>query len=294
MRKKLELCILMLVFMLSGCGTQVEDTNEAALAMATLPEASDEDEYDAPYPEAEVMSPGTDTEPNLTREEDTPLSGIDEAAWESYRTARDKMSGLSAREENSMVYTTQENELGYVEQSIQVNVKFTGLGTEQAELSAVGTVKVNDQVIPLEIYYTDGYVYTSGASGRVKGTSTFEETAATVDILAGLSNELTREYITAIRQFSYVDGTTIIEMAFKGMIGGMDTMGNGEIIINEEGYIVSQRFDLQAEALVDGISTIVRQSAECITLNYGDAVTQIEFPELNTYTEAYVNMPDAN
>ena len=37
MRKKLELMLLLLVITASGCGAQIEDTNEAALAVATLP-----------------------------------------------------------------------------------------------------------------------------------------------------------------------------------------------------------------------------------------------------------------
>ena len=295
MRKKLELMLLLLVITASGCGAQIEDTNEAALAVATLPvetselsgEDLDEDTKDRTVDNKEGK------EEQQTNAEDAPLTGIDEEAWELYAAAQAKMEALTAREEHSMVYTTQEDETGRVEQSIQVRVKFTGLGSEQAQLSAAGTVKVNDEVIPLEIYYRDGYVYTSGASGRVKGQSTFEETAATVDILGGLSKELIRDYITAIRQISYADGSVIIELAFKGDINGMDTMGTGEVILNEEGYVISQKFDLQAEVTVEGIPAMVRQSAECILINYGSDVTDVEFPDLSTYLDATI-LQEAN
>ena len=162
------------------------------------------------------------------------------------------------------------------------------------EIAGLLTITEHGDILALEsLLHKNGYGSGVSPLGILTGTEHIEETAATVDILGGLSQELVREYITAIRQFSYADGTVIIELAFKGDINEMETMGTGEIILNEEGYIISQKFDLQAEVTVDGIPAVVRQSAECVLMNYGDSVSAVDFPDLSTYSDATI-LQEAN
>ncbi len=250
---KRRLCLLAVLLLgIAGCDGALEDTGEAV--------------YDS----------------QVSAEEEDEIIGIDEDAWNIFEAAREKSNAWVNREETVLIYTIQMVGDERTEETIDLWVRFTGLGSEEAAFWATGSVMAGGQKMDMSWYYTDGTFYTVNGSSLTGQEAPYAEASSGVDVLASFLTELTREKITAIGQTTNADETTVISFSFSGMINEMDTEGTGEVVIDENGCILSQKYNLEASTAVNGVVASVRQSAECTNLAYDDAVESIVFPDFET------------
>lgn len=316
MKRKLSWLLILALLALPGCGTQknttaesgpVQEAEGAVAENGPVPVAEGDVAESSHVQEAEGAVAETlpeETLPEETLPEDTlpqeaeegsavgrtaarpeAGEGFDEAAWELYSQAQAAMDALTAREEQFLVYTVQTSGETQTEESVDVRLKRIALDSEDPQFSAIGTVKLSGERIPLEMYYQDGVLYSISGTAKVKKAAGYAESVATVDILGEFSGQLKQEYISAISKTENADGTAFLLLSFHGNINGVDTSGSGELILNAGGYVISQKYDLTAEVEQDGVPASVRQSVECTVLSYGDSVTPIEFPAPEEFIE---------
>lgn len=251
----------------SGCGSQ--DNGDAEQALENVAEETTAEET-FPGP----VSAGLES-----------LEGFDEDAWALYEKGVAAMNALTSREEQFIVNTVQEENGTSTEESVNVRLKRTGLGSDSPKFSASGHVETGGQDIPLDMYYRDGMLYSISGNAKVKKQADYETSVATVDILGEFLSQLKREYIVSINKEEYADGTVFIGLAFNGPINEVETSGSGELILNAEGCIISEQFTLTVESEQDGSKSFIRQEVECMLINYGDTVSDIEFPDPNDFVE---------
>lgn len=283
MKKRISLLLVSAILALTGCGAQgntaaenqAVETNENPEVARALEEIMPEEtlpEDTLPQEAAESTVSGR------TAARSEASEGFDEEAWACYQKAREATDALTAREEQFLVHTVQTSGEAQTEEFVDVRLKRMGLNGEAPQFSAAGTVKTGGQTIPLEMYYQDGMLYSVSGTARVKTASEYTEAVSTVDILGEFSAQLKQEYIISINKTENADGTIFLNLSFRGKINQVDTSGNGELILNAKGYIISQEYDLTAEVEQDGVPASIHQSVECTVLSYGDSVTAIEFP----------------
>ena len=116
-------------------------------------------------------------------------------------------------------------------------------------------------------------LYSISGNAKVKKQADYETSVATVDILGEFLSQLKREYIVSINKEEYADGTVFIGLAFSGPINEVETC------------IISEQFTLTVESEQDGSKSFIRQDVECMLINYGDTVSDIEFPDPNDFVE---------
>lgn len=267
MRKTAVLLLCAALGFAGGCGSQ-ENTN-ADQALENVAEDTT----------------AAETFPGPITAELGSLDGFDEDAWALYEKGIACMDTLVSREEQFIVNTVQEENGTSSEESVNVRLKRTGLGTDSPKFSASGNVETGTQTIPLDMYYKDGMLYSISGNAKVKKAAEYETSVASVDILGDFFNQLKREYIISINKEEYADGTVFIGLAFHGPINEVETTGSGEMILNAEGYIISEQFTLTVGSEQEGNSSYIRQEVECMLINYGDTVSDIEFPDPNDFVE---------
>ena len=223
----------------------------------------------------------TDSESEIVEEEPE----FQEEAWEVYQAALTATTALTSRQEESVVITTQSSRSSETEKTIRLVITQLGLDTDAQELSAVGTVSCDDTSVALEIYYVDGFLYTLTGSVKEQTAATFDTALSAVDFLGSFTAELAEEYFSNCRMTEYADGTIILELDFEGEISGNETTGSGEVIVDESGIVVSQKYDLETTYKSDGQKVTVTQAVEVTMLAYGDLVSAIEYPDFSDYQE---------
>lgn len=80
------------------------------------------------------------------------------------------MNALTSREEQFIVNTVQEENGTSTEESVNVRLKRTGLGSDSPKFSASGHVETGGQDIPLDMYYRDGMLYSISGNAKVRSS----------------------------------------------------------------------------------------------------------------------------
>ena len=212
-------------------------------------------------------------------------TGFQEEAWEVYQTALTATTALTSRQEESVVITTQSTRSSETEETIRLVITQLGLDTDSQELSAVGTVTSDGTSVALQVYYVGGRLYTLTGSVKEQTASTFEAALTAVDFLGSFTAELAEEYFSNCVMTEYADGTIILDLDFEGEISGNETTGSGEVIVDEAGIIISQKYDLETSYKSGGQKVTVSQAVEVTMLAYGDLVSSIEYPDFSDYQE---------
>ena len=197
-------------------------------------------------------------------------AGVDRI-WEIYEKARDRNAALTALEENQLLYTKK----GDSDESISLRLNMTGIGTEDVAVAAVGSVKTQGTVIPLEIYYRRGVQVRASGEKRTTEGATLEQVLTSVDFLQSFHRDLDRSCIRETSMEESADGMVTLSLTFDGKINGLQTAGRGEIMINEEGLIISEGYSFEAQ----NSSGTVSQSVECTLLAANGDVVPASMPE---------------
>ena len=192
-------------------------------------------------------------------------------AWAAYEAARDKNATLTALEENQLLYTKR----GETDESISLKLNMTQIGTEDVAVAATGSVKTQGSVIPLEIYYWRGVQVRASGDKMTTEAASLDQVLVSVDFLQGIRRDLNRNCITGAVLEESADGTVTLSLTFDGTINGLRTAGRGEIVIDEDGYIVSEGYSFEA----DGTNGRVSQSVECTLLARNEEVIPADLPE---------------
>lgn len=197
-----------------------------------------------------------------------------------YSKARETADALDAREFRSIVYTKAGTGDNSVTESVNMHVTVSGESTEKPLLHAKGNVKSGNEVVPLEIYFSDGIMYSSGKAGSIKTPTTFEETISQVDVLYELKQAMTPDTITEIECSENADGTVVISLCFETELGGHSVSGTDELLVNANGIIISEGISLSS----GGDGTLpVGQSVEYSLITYGEDVAPIKLPDFSKY-----------
>ena len=197
-------------------------------------------------------------------------SDID-ASWNVLTEVRERMNGLTALEENQLLYTKIEDS----EESITLRLTMTGIGGEDFTLGAAGSVKTQGNVIPLEIYYRNKTMVRISGGNKDTADSTEDEALATVDFLRSIRRDLTKECLTSAVMTETVDGIKTVSILFEGTISGLSTTGRGEILIDPDGLISSEGYSFEA---VNKDGKKVSQSVECTLLACNADVNAVDLP----------------
>lgn len=275
MTKKFVPFLFAFLLLLAGCSGNESPAAQTALA----PEQGLEDLL----PEAD----GADKEPSVGRTAVAPEEdgSFDEAAWETYSRALAQMDELDAREEQFLVHTVQETGGTTAEDSVDVRLRRQGLTGTEPQFTASGRVISGGGQIPLELYFRDGVLYSVSGTAKVKKPAEYEASVATVDILGEFLQQLKKEYVISMGKTENADGTIFLRLSFHGKINQVDTSGSGELILNGQGYIISQKYNLTAQVEQEGKSATVTQTVECTLLSYGASAPALEFPPEDEFLE---------
>ena len=258
MLHNLWILVLLCSLLLSGCVR--EEINEG-------------DKLD---PDEQTMILTEDNEDDMSWEAETsdpsaPASDDISSVWTILQEARDRMAGLSAIEENQLLYTKKDGS----DESITLRLTMTDMDTDGFTVGAVGTVKTQGNVIPLEIYYKNGVMVRTSGGNSAKEEASKDQVLATVDFLLSIRRDLKEKDITSAKMLETADGFKTISLVFDGDISGLPTSGRGEILIDANGLIASEGYSFEATNK-DGKA--VSQSVECTLLAVNEAVKAIELP----------------
>jgi len=251
------LLILLTALLFTGCGGPAEDIKEGAIE-----------------------------ETQQTESEQISTSGeVDDRFYQLYHEANALTDGLSCRQEQYLLYTLYENEDSTREDSIRMTTILRDCDTAAPLMSSVGTVGTAAELIDLELYYKDGMLYQCGGESKVKTSRSYEEAVDSFDLVHSFIEELTDDKIQSATGSVSADGTVLIDLVISGIINGMQTEGNGELLLNAEGLILSRSFSLSAVTFENGDPVTIHQSVESTLLSWNEDVPDIDFPALSLFTE---------
>ncbi len=199
------------------------------------------------------------------------LDGSVDEAWDALQEARALMAELKAVEENQLLYTKKEDS----DESITLRVTMIDVDSDDVVIGAVGTVKTQGNVIPLEIYYKDGKMVRTSGGNSLSEDATKEQVLATVDFLQSIRRDLKKEELLSAEMMETADGFKTISLVFSGTISGLPTNGRGEILINADGLISSEGYSFEA---TNKEGKTVSQSVECTLLAHGTDVKPVDLP----------------
>lgn len=253
MIKKYIAAILIFAFIFEGCALPNDDINPAPV---------DDETYET-----------DETDATTAADIDTPTPGvISEEAWNAYDTARKKAQSIEAREFQIVIYTKEDRSEGSASQTISLKVK----EIKSQGIAATGTVKAGEDIIPIEFYYTNGKLYSVSGENLTVEEKTYEEAINLIDPLQVFHADLQHSYLLEIIKNDMLDGNSTVQLTVKGKIGGVETLGTGEAVINTEGLISSESYSLDATETKGNM--VVKQSVESTLIATGTDVTPIVFP----------------
>lgn len=197
-----------------------------------------------------------------------------------YTNARNKTQALESREFRSIIYTKAGTGNGAVTESVNMHVIVTGENGDMPVIHAKGNVKSGEEVVPIEIYYTDKVMYSSGRAGSEKTQCTFEEAISQVDVLYELRKAMTADTVSSIECRENADGTVIVSLGFTLTLGDFEVSGTDELLVNSLGVITSEGISISSEG---GSGLPVGQSIEYTLIVYGQDVAPITLPDLSKY-----------
>jgi len=254
-----------LSFALVACGTGSGD----AAASAPIEESTEGSGAD--NSETTGLTTATNTETKTPSSTDDLNAGRD-GAWEYYKAVKKNTDKLTRQESQVVVYSksgsgdTAETQVV----SLRINVN-SALGSE--EIGASGTVKAMGEVMPLNMHYSNGKLVSESNGNVSVEDSTYEAALRTVNVLVSFYDSFSEEMISNISVSDNADGTKLISMIFNGNIGETDSSGSGDLIINSEGLIISESFNISATDSESGLP--ITQSIESSLISYGDNTPEI-------------------
>lgn len=189
-----------------------------------------------------------------------------------------------------------------MDMALDMDCKAVGSG-EDTQLAMTGNVSAMGMELPMEMYYTDGYMYTNVLEQKVKQAMSLEnaeEQIMTISSIGPLPQEayksLTMEEDGDNQVISFTaDGTQMTDLVtnllsqFENQLGesGTYTIGDvtGTLTVNGDGYVASETLSIPLTMTVPDMGDM-EMTMDCAITNHnpGQEVT-ISFPDFSDYIE---------